>query len=64
LTGIEQLRRFVAVAPLAIGEGVQREVDEAVELQRVPRQVGLGRHGAKRLGRRDRLGGKGGAEKE
>jgi len=64
LSRIEQLGRFVAVAPFAIGERVQRKVDKAVELQRVPRQVGFARHRTKRLGRRERLGGQCVAEKE
>ena len=37
--------RFLAVPPLAIGEGVHAEVDEHRELIALPLQLGGGRHG-------------------
>src|SRR5437764_6461196 len=38
---VEHRLRLVAVAPLLVGEGVHGEVEEPVELQRVPRELPL-----------------------
>jgi len=56
LVGVEALRvedrgRLVAQTPLAVGEGVHREVQEAVELALVPAELADARHGTVRRGR-------------
>ena len=36
---IEERRVFIAIAPLFVGEGIDGEMDEAVELEFVPTQL-------------------------
>ena len=50
---IEGGLRFVAVAPLLVGERVDREVDEAVELELVPGELARCRDGEPRRRRKD-----------
>ena len=59
-------RGLVPVAPLLVGEGVHREVQEAVELELVPAELPRARHGAVGRGRlgRAREGGRGRGRRE
>ena len=43
---VEDRRGLVPVAPLLVGEGVHREVQEAVDLELVPAELPRARHGA------------------
>ena len=59
--GIEDFLRLVAVAPFLVGEGVDGEVQEAVDLQVVPAELPRAGHGAiglRRVGRVRRGAGK------
>lgn len=47
---IEQLRAFVAEAPLLVGEGVDGEVDKGILLHLMPSQLGLGWQGQEGAG--------------
>ncbi len=49
----EELRRLVAIAPLFVGEGVHREVDEAGDFHRLPAELPLAGDGAVRFRRGD-----------
>ncbi len=65
LCRVEDARILVAIAPLAVGEGIDGEVEEAVDLEFMPAELAGRRQGAvggRRFGRRGEDACSGGGE--